>query len=122
MSTRRDGAAFDSCGKFCASVRFACARASRAGAGEVRRIWRMTYEYAEVTGPRANLETNPCFGPFPYRYSWNVYIWQKVRTVLSLPGGLWAHCKSAATRRFAWMDVERLMTRLHHGLFICARV
>ena len=46
--------------------------------GAVRRIWRMTYEYAEMTGPRANLETNPCYGPFPYRYTWNVYIWQKV--------------------------------------------
>jgi hypothetical protein len=45
----------------------------------VRRLWEFTYEYAEITGPRANLETNPCFGPFPYRYTWNVYIWQKVQ-------------------------------------------
>ena len=41
-------------------------------------IWRFTYEYNEVVGLRDNLEQNPCFGPFPYRYTWNVYIWQKV--------------------------------------------
>lgn len=41
-------------------------------------IWQMTYEYNEMVGPRDNLEKNPCYGPFPYRYTWNVYIWQKV--------------------------------------------
>ena len=41
-------------------------------------IWQITYEYNEMVGPRDNLEKNPCYGPFPYRYTWNVYIWQKV--------------------------------------------
>jgi hypothetical protein len=44
-------------------------------------IWQMTYEFNEMKGPRANLEKNPCFGPFPYRYTWNVYIWQKVESI-----------------------------------------
>ena len=44
-------------------------------------IWQFTYEFNEMSGPRANIEKNPCFGPFPYRYTWNVYIWQKVNFV-----------------------------------------
>lgn len=44
-------------------------------------IWQVTYEYNEMNGPRNNMEQNPCYGPFPYRYTWTVYIWQKVDDV-----------------------------------------
>jgi hypothetical protein len=44
-------------------------------------LWKFTYEYNEMTGPLDNKETNPCYGPFPYRYTWNIYIWQKVENI-----------------------------------------
>ena len=44
-------------------------------------IWSLTYEYNEMAGRYDNKEENPCTGPFPYRYTWNVYIWQRVENV-----------------------------------------
>lgn len=60
-------------------------------------IWQMTYEYNEMVGPRDNLEKNPCYGPFPYRYTWNVYIWQKVEDVNGTK-------KTTGQMRVCWTD------------------
>lgn len=43
-------------------------------------LWEITYTYNELVGPLDNLVENPCSGPFPYRYTWRVRIYQDVDT------------------------------------------
>jgi len=43
--------------------------------------WEITYTYNEMFGPLGGVITNPCRGPFPYRYTWNVLIYQLVSDV-----------------------------------------
>jgi hypothetical protein len=41
-------------------------------------IWELTYTYNELKGPADNLIQNPCRGPFPYRYTWDIHVYQEV--------------------------------------------
>ena len=41
-------------------------------------VWEFTYTYNEMRGPADNQIQNPCLGPFPYRYTWEVHIYQQV--------------------------------------------
>ncbi|KAJ1494861.1 hypothetical protein T484DRAFT_1764408 [Baffinella frigidus] len=43
-------------------------------------VWEFEYTYNELRGPADNLIQNPCQGPFPYRYTWEVHIYQLVET------------------------------------------
>ncbi len=39
------------------------------------------YTYNELSGPRDNLVSNACRGPFPYTFTWKIYVWQEVENV-----------------------------------------
>mmetsp|Transcript_3174 Transcript_3174/g.6437 ORF Transcript_3174/g.6437 Transcript_3174/m.6437 type:complete len:323 (-) Transcript_3174:222-1190(-) len=75
-------------------------------------LWEVTYTYNEMVGPLDNLVENPCSGPFPYRYTWRIRIYQKVDTegeVGVTTGEIrtcweqWMDCPSESRK---WMIVE----------------
>jgi hypothetical protein len=69
------------------------------------------YTYNELLGPRDNLVQNACRGPFPYRFTWNIYIWQEVETVNGTKrttGSIRdiSLCYHVCARKHAWRDAD----------------